>query len=89
MNPTFFSVLYVRLPPGHKNSLSMNNSLYNQPEETVLHKNDQHTVKPLTYKNEYYTRVRRLNGENMEDVKKEKCNQASAANLPVTSPAKV
>ncbi|XP_035233809.1 putative Polycomb group protein ASXL3 isoform X2 [Stegodyphus dumicola] len=85
-------VLYVRLPPGFKNfSLSLNNNSHmNHQEEAVLHKADQLTVKPLTYKNEYYTRVRRINGENVtEDAKKEKCNQASAANLPVSSPAKV
>ena len=72
-------VLYVRLPPGFMNfSLSLNNN------------NDQIPVKPLAYKNEYYTRVRRLNGENIaEESKKEKCNQSSAANLPVSSPSKV
>lgn len=84
-------VLYVRLPPGYKNCLSLNsNSLMNhQTDDSVLHKADQLTVKPLTYKNEYYTRVRRINGENLEDPKKEKCNQPSAANLPVSSPSKV
>ncbi|GIY88150.1 hypothetical protein CDAR_191181 [Caerostris darwini] len=83
-------VLYVRLPPGYKNFMSLNsNSLCNhQTEETLLHK-DQLTVKPLAYKNEYYTRVRRINGENLEDPKKEKCNQPSVANLPVSSPSKV
>ncbi|GBL84872.1 Polycomb protein Asx [Araneus ventricosus] len=84
-------VLYVRLPPGYKNFTSLNsNSLCNhQTDESLLHKADQLTVKPLTYKNEYYTRVRRINGENIEDPKKEKCNQSSAANLPVSSPSKV
>lgn len=85
-----FVVLYVRLPPGFKNfSLSNNNSLCNLQNDD-LHKNEQLTVKPLTYKNEYCTRIRRMNGENVgDDAKKEKFNQASPANLNVTSPAKV
>ncbi|XP_054710744.1 polycomb protein Asx-like [Uloborus diversus] len=87
-------VLYVRLPPGYKNTpLSLNNSsnvCNYQTEDSLLHKNEQLTVKPLAYKNEYYTRVRRMNGENLPDEsKKEKCNLASAANLPVSSPSKV
>ncbi|XP_055932519.1 putative Polycomb group protein ASXL2 isoform X4 [Argiope bruennichi] len=84
-------VLYVRLPPGYKNLTALNNnSICNhQTDESLLHKADQLTVKPLTYKNEYYTRVRRINGENLEDPKKEKCNQSSVANLPVSSPSKV
>ncbi|XP_071036332.1 putative Polycomb group protein ASXL2 [Parasteatoda tepidariorum] len=84
-------VLYVRLPPGYKSSpLSVNSSCNHQMEETGVHKNDQLPVKPLAYKNEYYTRIRRMNGENMiENTKNEKCNQASAANLSVSSPAKV
>ncbi|GFW09610.1 polycomb protein Asx [Trichonephila clavipes] len=84
-------VLYVRLPPGYKNCVSLNNNsvMNHQTDDSVLHKADQLTVKPLTYKNEYYTRVRRINGESLEDPKKEKCNQPSAANLPVSSPSKV
>ncbi|KAG8196673.1 hypothetical protein JTE90_006582 [Oedothorax gibbosus] len=81
-------VLYVRLPPGQKSVLS--SSAVNLPQEdSILHKADQLTVKPLAYKNEYYTRIRRMNGEKLEEAEKEKCNQAPAANLPVTSPAKV
>lgn len=85
-----FLVLYVRLPPGFKLfSLSNNNALCSLQNDDLV-KNDQLPVKPLAYKNEYCTRIRRMNGENLaEDVKKEKFNQSSTANLNVTSPAKV
>lgn len=85
-----FSVLYVRLPPGFKLfSLSNNNALCSLQNDDLV-KNDQLPVKPLAYKNEYCTRIRRMNGENLaEDAKKEKFNQTSTANLNVTSPAKV
>lgn len=83
-------VLYVRLPPGFKLfSLSNNNALCSLQNDDLV-KNDQLPVKPLAYRNEYCTRIRRMNGENLaEDAKKEKFNQTSTANLNVTSPAKV
>lgn len=81
-------MLYVRLPPGFKNfSLTNNNNALCSLQNDDLVKNDQIPVKPLTYKNEYCTRIRRMNGENLAE--KEKFNQTSTANLNVTSPAKV
>ena len=85
-------VLYVRLPSGFKlfSLSSNNNNALCSLQNDDLVKNDQLSVKPLTYKNEYCTRIRRMNGENLaEDAKKEKFNQTSTANLNVTSPAKV
>lgn len=81
----------MRLPPGFKNfSLSNNNNALCSLQNDELVKSDPLPVKPLTYRNEYCTRIRRMNGENLsEDAKKEKFNQTSTANLNVTSPSKV